>query len=148
MCIRDRQWRVRESAALATADILQGLSWGDIKGFFPTILKCCFRIIDDVKESVRVAGQTLVRSITSLSIRLTDADSTASSDSNEFLSVVFPILIGTGISSSLSDIRAISIGLITRLIKSAGPNVLKDKMQDIVPPLLEYLRYDKYYTSV
>lgn len=143
-----QQWRVRESAALATADILQGLSWGDIKGFFPTILKCCFRIIDDVKESVRVAGQTLVRSITSLSIRLTDADSTASSDSNEFLSVVFPILIGTGISSSLSDIRAISIGLITRLIKSAGPNVLKDKMQDIVPPLLESLRYDKYYTSV
>lgn len=139
-----QQWRVRESAALATADILQGLMWEDIKEFFPNILNCCFRIIDDVKESVRLAGQTLVRSITSLSVRLTDADSTASSDSKEFLSTVFPILIGTGMGSSLSDIRAISIGLITRLIKAAGPDVLKDKIQDIVPPLLESLRYDDY----
>ena len=134
-----QQWRVRESAALAMADVLQGLSWADVRDAFEAILKSCFRVIDDVKESVAVAGQALARSISSLSVRLTDSQSTKSVDSKEFLGVIFPILTGVGIASDVPTIRAFSVDMIAKLTKSARKDAVQDSMQIIVPPLLEAL---------
>ncbi len=134
-----QQWRVRESAALAMADILQGLTWADVQDAFEAILKSCFRVIDDVKESVAVAGQALARAISSLAVRLTDSQSTKSVDSNEFLRVIFPLLTDTGISSDVPIIRAFSVDMIAKLTKAAGKEAVQDSMHIIVPPLLESL---------
>ena len=134
-----QQWRVRESAALAMADILQGLTWADVRGAFEAILRSCFRVIDDVKESVAVAGQALARAISSLAVRLTDSQSTKSVDSNEFLGVIFPLLTDIGISSDVPIIRAFSVDMIAKLTKAAGKEAVQESMHIIVPPLLESL---------
>lgn len=134
-----QQWRVRESAALAMSDILQGTEWADIREMFEAILVCCFRVMDDVKESVALAGQALSRSIMSLSMRLTDIQSTKSKDSKDFLSILFPVLMNQGMNSSVSNIRAFSINMVAKLIKSAGRDTVQDSMELIVPPLLEAL---------
>ena len=134
-----QQWRVRESAALAMADVLQGLAWEDVRDAFEGILKSCFRVIDDVKESVAIAGQALARAISSLAVRLTDTQSTKSVDSNEFLGVVFPLLTNMGIGSDVPVIRAFSIDMIAKLTKSAGKDSVQASMQIVVPPLLEAL---------
>jgi len=134
-----QQWRVRESAALAMSDILQSIDWVDMKDMFETILVCCFRVMDDVKESVALAGQSLSRSIMSLSVRLTDPQSNKSKDSKEFLSVLFPVLMNQGMNSNVSSIKAFSIRMVAKLIKSAGKDTVQDSMELIVPPLLEAL---------
>ena len=134
-----QQWRVRESAALAMADVLQGLAWSDIRDAFEGILKSCFRVIDDVKESVAVAGQSLARAISSLAVRLTDAQSTKSVDSKEFLGVMFPLLTSVGLGSDVPVIRAWCIDMLAKLTKSAGKEAVQESMQVIVPPLLEAL---------
>lgn len=134
-----QQWRVRESAALAMSDILQGVEWIDLKENFETILVCCFRVMDDVKESVALAGQALSRSIMSLSMRFTDPQSNKSIHSKEFLSQLFPVLMKQGIISSVSSIRGYSINMVSKLIKAAGKDTVQDSMEIIVPPLLEAL---------
>ena len=134
-----QQWRVRESAALAMADILQGLTWADVREAFEAILRSCLRVIDDVKESVAVAGQALARAISSLAVRLTDSQSTKSVDSNEFLGVMFPLLTDIGINSDVPIIRAFSVDMIARLTKAAGKDAVQDSMHIIIPPLLESL---------
>jgi len=133
------QWRVRESAALAMSDALQGLVWDDVKSVFDQIVLGCFRIMDDVKESVRLAGQSLSRSIASLSVRLTESGGSKSTDSEEFLSVIFSTLINCGIPSDVSDVRNFSINMIAKLTKSAGKDALLSNITLIVPPLLEAL---------
>lgn len=134
-----QQWRVRESAALATSDILQGIEWVDLRDMFETVLVSCFRVMDDVKESVVIAGQALARSIMSISIRLTDPESTKSKNSKECFAVLFPVLLNQGMTSNVSNIRAFSINMIAKLIKSAKKDTVQDSMEMIVPPLLEAL---------
>ena len=96
-------------------------------------------MIDDVKESVAVAGQALARAISSLAVRLTDSQSTKSVDSNEFLGVMFPLLTDIGINSDVPIIRAFSVDMIARLTKAAGKDAVQDSMHIIIPPLLESL---------
>jgi proteasome component ECM29 len=134
-----QQWRVRESAALAMADILQGLTWPEVKDYFAAIVKSCFRVIDDVKESVAIAGQALARAISSLSVRLVDSESTKSVDSKEFMGVMFSLLTTQGITSEVPVVRAFSIDMIAKLTKSSGREAVQGSMHVVVPPLLEAL---------
>lgn len=44
-----RLWRNREAAALATADLLQGRRWAEVKDSLAEIWAMAFRTLDDIK---------------------------------------------------------------------------------------------------
>ena len=73
-----REWRVRQSAAEALAELF---SSGGAGKTFDTVEKkiaeawtIAFRVADDIKETVRIRGMMFVKSLRSLSLRLTDAN--------------------------------------------------------------------------
>ncbi|EEC68821.1 hypothetical protein OsI_37388 [Oryza sativa Indica Group] len=56
-----RLWRSREASCLALADIIQGRRYGQVSKHLRKIWITTFRAMDDIKETVRNAGDSLCR---------------------------------------------------------------------------------------
>lgn len=58
-----RPWRARQAACLGAADILPGRRWGLLQGTFGELWEVALRVADDIKDSVRVNGERLLRAV-------------------------------------------------------------------------------------
>lgn len=76
-----------------------------------------FRSIDDIKETVRLAGESLCRAVSSLTLRLCDTTLTAEADAKATMAIVLPFLLSKGILSSVGDVRRVSITTVMKLVK-------------------------------
>ncbi|CAK9863286.1 unnamed protein product, partial [Sphagnum jensenii] len=133
-----RLWRSRESACLALADLLQGRRFSEVGKYLERLWIMAFRAIDDIKETVRLAGNSLSKSVSSVSLRLSDTTLTAEADARATLAIVLPFLLTKGILSTVADVRHLSINTIMKLVKGAG-NSVRPQMPDLVGCMLESL---------
>lgn len=133
-----RLWRSREASCLALADIIQGRKFDQVGKHLKKIWLAAFRAMDDIKETVRNAGDKLCRSITSLTIRLCDVSLTEASDARKSMDVVLPFLLAEGILSKVDSIRKASIGVVMKLAKGAGI-AIRPHLSELVCCMLESL---------
>jgi proteasome component ECM29 len=73
--------------------------------------------MDDIKETVRNAGDSLCRAVSSLTIRLCDVSLTNALDAKETMNIVLPYLLSEGILSKVSSVQKASISLVMKLAK-------------------------------
>lgn len=133
-----RLWRSREASCLALADIIQGRKFGQVGKHLKRLWTAAFRAMDDIKETVRNAGDKLCRVVTSLTIRLCDVSLTETSDARHAMDIVIPLLLSEGILSKVDSIRKASIGVVMKLAKGAGVS-LRPHLSDLVCCMLESL---------
>ncbi|PAN41168.1 hypothetical protein PAHAL_8G022100 [Panicum hallii] len=133
-----RLWRSREASCLALADIIQGRRYSQVSKHLRKIWTTAFRAMDDIKETVRNAGDSLCRAVSSLTIRLCDVSLTSTSDANETMNIALPYLLSEGILSKVSSIQKASISLVMKLAKGAGP-ALRPHLAELVCCMLECL---------
>nr|CAB3489010.1 unnamed protein product [Digitaria exilis] len=133
-----RLWRSREASCLALADIIQGRRYSQVAKYLRKIWITAFRAMDDIKETVRNAGDSLCRAVSSLTIRLCDVSLTSTSDANETMNIVLPYLLSEGILSKVSSVQKASISLVMKLAKGAGP-ALRPHLPELVSCMLECL---------
>lgn len=133
-----RLWRSREASCLALADIIQGRRLSQVSKYLRRIWTVTFRAMDDIKETVRKSGDSLCRSVSSLTIRLCDISLTPSSDASETMSIVLPFLLAEGIVSKVSSIQKASIDMVMKLSKGAG-GAIRSHLPDLVSCMLECL---------
>ncbi|KAL0371036.1 UNVERIFIED_CONTAM: Proteasome adapter and scaffold protein ECM29 [Sesamum angustifolium] len=112
-----RLWRSREASCLALADILQGRKFGQVEKHLKRIWIAAFRAMDDIKETVRNAGDRLCRAVASLTGRLCDVSLTPVSEARQAMAIVLPLLLTEGIMSKVENIRKASISMVTKLAK-------------------------------
>uniref|UniRef100_A0A1D1ZQA1 Proteasome component Ecm29 N-terminal domain-containing protein n=1 Tax=Auxenochlorella protothecoides TaxID=3075 RepID=A0A1D1ZQA1_AUXPR len=90
-------WRVRESAALAAAELARGRGWGDLAPRYQPLWNMGLRVLDDVKESVRAAGLALVRTLRGFALRATGTEGGADlTQGATVAAVLLPILLQGG----------------------------------------------------
>ncbi|KAK8595997.1 hypothetical protein V6N13_000661 [Hibiscus sabdariffa] len=133
-----RLWRSREASCLALADIIQGRKFDQVGKHLKKIWVAAFRAMDDIKETVRNAGDKLCRAVTSLTIRLCDVSLTEASNASQSMDIVLPFLLAEGILSKVDSIRKASIGVVMKLAKGAGVAV-RPHLSDLVCCMLESL---------
>ncbi|XP_024047567.1 proteasome-associated protein ECM29 homolog isoform X4 [Citrus clementina] len=133
-----RLWRSREASCLALADIIQGRKFDQVGKHLRRIWTAAFRAMDDIKETVRIAGDKLCRSVTSLTIRLCDVTLTEISDARQSMDIVLPFLLAEGILSKVDSISKASIGVVMNLVKGAGI-AIRPHLSDLVSCMLESL---------
>uniref|UniRef100_A0ACD5YHL8 Uncharacterized protein n=1 Tax=Avena sativa TaxID=4498 RepID=A0ACD5YHL8_AVESA len=133
-----RLWRSREASCLALADIIQGRRYSQVSKHLRKIWTTTFRAMDDIKETVRNAGDSLCRAVSSLTIRLCDVSLTNASDAKETMNIVLPYLLSEGILSKVSSVQKASISLVMKLAKGAG-SALRPHLSELVSCMLECL---------
>ncbi|XP_024006382.1 proteasome-associated protein ECM29 homolog isoform X1 [Eutrema salsugineum] len=133
-----RLWRSREASCLALADIIQGRKFDQVGEHLKRLWIAAFRAMDDIKETVRNAGDKLCRAVTSLTIRICDVTLTELSDARQAMDIVLPLLLSDGIMSKVDSVRKASIGVVMKLAKGAGV-ALRPHLSDLVCCMLESL---------
>lgn len=134
----DPQWRTREASCAALADVLPAREWDDVKEELKDLWDRCFRVLDDIKESVRKSAEGFKKALSTLTLRLCDPSYTNRDHGRIALEIALPHLMSKGLLSSVKEVRAISLSMIQKISKVAS-FLLKPHISDLVPVLLSSL---------
>uniref|UniRef100_A0A915BK96 Proteasome-associated protein ECM29-like protein n=4 Tax=Parascaris TaxID=6254 RepID=A0A915BK96_PARUN len=129
-------WRVRESSCLALSDLLSSNSTSNMHRRFGELFEKLFRVQDDVKESVRLAANRALSSLTKVCIR--ECSSNRGPKATELIGVILPALLEKGMRSVVKANRMFSLKAVMDLSKEAGM-ALRPHLVIVVPCLLESL---------
>lgn len=154
----NKEWRTRQASATALKDLLQSVSLEMYEEKFEEIWSMSFRVMDDIKESVRKEGISLTRSLSTTLTRTADVKSGASTQKAvNVLSKLLPFLLSSkGLLSEADDIKRFALETIMKLCKVGGtsikpfiPNLLDNfigLMSSLEPEAINYLvlNADKY----
>ncbi|KAK7930020.1 hypothetical protein WMY93_006415 [Mugilogobius chulae] len=128
-------WRIRESSCLALNDLIRGRQADDLTDHLAEMWETLFRVLDDIKESVRKAADLTLKTLSKVCIRMCES---SGSGAQKTVSVLLPTLLEKGIVSSVSEVRSLSIQTLVKISKTAGAR-LKPHAARLIPALLEAL---------
>lgn len=133
-----KEWRTRQASCAAIADLVQGREFEKYEKHLHDIWQVAFKVMDDIKGSVREAALSLSMVLTGILVRQVEAG-TSSKHAQAMLKEVLPFLLSTqGIESSAKDVQAFATVTILKLIKSGG-KALRPFIPDLVEQLLGLL---------
>jgi proteasome component ECM29 len=132
--ILGKEWRTRQASCAAIADLLQGREFDKYEKHLQEIWAVAFKVLDDIKGSVRLAALSLSMVLTNILVRQVEAG-TSSKHAQTMLKDVLPFLLsGQGMESSAKEVRQFATVTVLKLIKSGGKVLLP-----FVPELVEQL---------
>ncbi|KAM9313856.1 proteasome adapter and scaffold protein ECM29 [Pholidichthys leucotaenia] len=128
-------WRVRESSCLALNDLIRGRQADDLIDHLAEMWETLFRVLDDIKESVRKAADLTLKTLSKVCTRMCES---SGSSAQRTVAVILPCLLEKGIVSNVSEVRSLSIQTLVKISKTAGAR-LKPHAARLIPALLEAL---------
>jgi len=132
--ILGKEWRTRQASCAAIADLVQGREFDKYEKHLQEIWHVAFKVLDDIKGSVRKAALSLSMVLTNILVRQVEAG-TSSKHAQTMLKEVLPFLLsGQGMESSAEEVRNFATITVLKLIKSGGKALLP-----FVPELVEQL---------
>ncbi|XP_019760174.1 proteasome adapter and scaffold protein ECM29 [Dendroctonus ponderosae] len=135
--INSAQYRVRQSCCLALQDVLKGSAHRtihDAVDYMDELWSKLFRVMDDHHEATRISANKTARVLSKLCIRGTD--SKQGKAGVKMMEAILPILLNTGITHTVSEIRIVSLQTVSELVNSAGDQI-KPFLPKLIPALLQ-----------
>lgn len=130
----NKEWRVREASSSALLYLVQTYPLANFEGKVEELWTVTFRLMDDIKDTVRTSGTQLARSLSKLLIKSLNS-SQGKSDGNrsqKLLDVILPFLLGTkGLNSDAEEVRSFAIKTLLELIKES-----KESLKPYIPTLV------------
>ncbi|TRY64723.1 hypothetical protein DNTS_030150 [Danionella cerebrum] len=133
--LTSNMWRVRESSCLALNDLIRGRQADEIIDRLSEIWETLFRVLDDIKESVRKAADLTLKTLSKVCVRMCESTGTTS---QRTVAVLLPTLLDKGIVSNVTEVRTLSVQTLVKISKTAGSR-LKPHAPRLIPALLEAL---------
>jgi proteasome component ECM29 len=138
--ILGKEWRVRQACCAAIADLVQGRSLEKYEDYLERIWTQCFRVLDDIKESVRAAAGSLARTLTGVLTRALEADHSSTKNASAMLKHVLPFLLSpSGMESSAQDVQMFSVHTLLEIIKKANGATIRPFIPELVERLIGLL---------
>ena len=133
--VSGRDWRAREASCAAITDLVQGREVEKLEKYLDEIWNVAFKVLDDVKESVRVAAMKLCRNLTSMLIRNLEVGQGTTKRAATMLNHAMPFLLQQMHSGAGKEVQ--QFGTITMLdvVKKSPARAL----QPFAPEILETL---------
>ncbi|OAX83467.1 hypothetical protein ACJ72_02169 [Emergomyces africanus] len=129
-----REWRVRQASCAAIADLVQGRPVEKYDKYLSDILTKAFKVLDDIKATVRQAALRLCQVLTNIVIRALEAGDSDSKRAKVMLNHIIPFLLShEGMESSAEDVQGYAITTLTKIIKKSPGKTLRP----FVPQILE-----------
>ncbi|KAK6507082.1 proteasome component M29, variant 2 [Arthrobotrys musiformis] len=138
--IVDREWRTREASCGAIADLIQGRQPSQYEKHLQNIWSMSFKVLDDIKASVREAAMKLCRTLTkSLIHTVSDEHNTSPKNAKKALDNIMPFLMGpNGLENQAEDAQMLALKTLLDLVKKCG-RVLRPYVPDMIDQFLNLL---------
>uniref|UniRef100_A0A671RM86 Proteasome-associated protein ECM29 homolog n=1 Tax=Sinocyclocheilus anshuiensis TaxID=1608454 RepID=A0A671RM86_9TELE len=133
--LTSNMWRVRESSCLALNDLIRGRQADEIIDRLSEIWETLFRVLDDIKESVRKVADLTLKTLSKVCVRMCESTGVTA---QRTVAVLLPTLLDKGIVSNVTEVRTLSIQTLVKISKTAGSR-LKPHAPRLIPALLEAL---------
>jgi len=134
----DRMWRTRESSCSALADLLHGRKISQLEKYLEDLWNMTFRVLDDVKESVRVAAFSACKVLTKITVSNCDPSVVSPENGKKTMEIIIPFLLKKGLPSPAEEVRLFALNTVFKLCKTSGV-LLKPHITNIISILLESL---------
>lgn len=130
-----KEWRAREASCAAISDLVQGRDLDLFEKYLDEIWKVSFKVLDDVKETVRLAAMKLCRTLTSMLIRNLEIGDGNTKRSTTMLNHAMPFLIQQMEGGAGQDVQQYAIVTLLEVVKKSPSKAL----QPFAPSVLETL---------
>ncbi|EFQ87325.1 hypothetical protein CFE70_008273 [Pyrenophora teres f. teres 0-1] len=138
--ILTKEWRVRQASCAAIADLVQGRSIDKYEKYLDAIWGKTFKVLDDIKETVRVAAASLARVLTGILTRSLEAGDASNKSATIQLERVIPFLFSqSGLESSAEEVRLFSVHTLLQIVKKSNAKTLNPHVPELVERLLGLL---------
>ncbi|CEN61536.1 hypothetical protein ASPCAL08190 [Aspergillus calidoustus] len=129
-----REWRVRQASCAAISDLIQGRQPDVYAKYVDEIFTKAFKLVDDIKETVRLSALKLCQTITGSVIRTLEASNSDSKRVKAMLESTIPFLLSDkGMESSVKEVQAFALDALIQMIKKGSGS----SMRPFVPSILE-----------
>lgn len=129
-----KEWRVRQASCSAITDLIQSRPIENYDKYLNEILTKTFKVIDDIKESVRSAATRLGHALSGVVIRTLERGNAQTKRANLMLRHLVPFLLSQdGMESGSEEVRTFSISTLKDIIKKSTGEILRP----FVPQILE-----------
>ena len=137
--ITGRLWRNRESSCRALSEVLQGRTWPQLRDVLRRMWSLAFRVADDIKESVRVAGVQLLKTLKRVTLRFADPHVTSSDIASEVVGQMLPVLLEVVHQPKVPENVAAAFLTLKSIATSCPQPLLRPHLPLLIPTLLEGL---------
>jgi proteasome component ECM29 len=134
-----REWRVRQASCAAVADLIQGRRPEKFAQYLDEIYGKAFKLLDDIKESVRTAALKLCQTITNSVIRTLETSGTEKRAATLLKSAIPFLLSDKGLDASAEEVQGYAIGAIISIIKKSPGSLLRPYVPNMLEKFLSAL---------
>ncbi|KAI3144444.1 hypothetical protein CBS147325_5204 [Penicillium roqueforti] len=134
-----REWRVRQASCAAVADLIQGRRPEKYAQYLDEIYSKAFKLLDDIKESVRTAALKLCQTITNSVIRTLETSGTEKRAGTLLQSAIPFLLSDKGLDSSVEEVQGYAIGALVSIIKKSPGSLLRPYVPNMLEKFLSAL---------
>ncbi|KAJ4344658.1 proteasome component M29 [Didymosphaeria variabile] len=121
-------------------NLVQGRNIDKYEKYLGDIWDKCFKVLDDIKESVRAAAASLARVLTGILTRSLEAGDSSIKTADAMLSRVLPFLFsGSGLESSAEEVRMFAVHTLVQIVKKSNAKTLNPHVPELVERLLGLL---------
>ncbi|KAF7846588.1 hypothetical protein BT93_L4069 [Corymbia citriodora subsp. variegata] len=130
-----KDWRTREASCAAIADLVQGRDVSKYEKYLDEIWNVAFKVLDDVKETVRKAATMLCRTLTNILITNLEVGAGTTKRAVTMLEHAMPFLLQQISSGSAKETQMNAIVTLLQITDKSPPRTLRS----FAPIMLETL---------
>ncbi|KIX07081.1 uncharacterized protein Z518_05058 [Rhinocladiella mackenziei CBS 650.93] len=123
--VSGKEWRAREASCAAISDLVQGRDIDMFEKYLDEIWNVAFKVLDDVKESVRIAAMKLCRTLTSMLIRNLEGGKGDGKRAATMLNHAMPFLLRQMDSGGAKEVQQYAIVTLLDVVKKSPPKSLR-----------------------
>lgn len=137
--VSGREWRGREASCSAISELIQGGDVALFEKYLDETWKVAFKVLDDVKESVRAAAMKLCRTLTKMLIRNLEVGDGLTARAKVMLGHAIPFLIQQMEGGAGKEVQQYAIVTLLDIVKKAPPRSLKSYAPTLLSTLITSL---------
>ncbi|KAI9655639.1 MAG: proteasome component M29 [Alyxoria varia] len=138
--VSGKDWRARQSSCAALADLIQERKLYQLKDHVQRMWSLCYKVLDDIKESVRAAALALAKTLESMLLRNLETKGGNAITIESILGQILDILLSTsGLESRAEENQAISLHTLLEIVKKGNANTLRPFIPHLIERLLGLL---------
>lgn len=114
-----KDWRAREASCAAIIDLLQGREIDKYEKYLDDVWKVAFKVLDDVKETVRAAAMKLCRTLTHMLIQNLEVGVGTTKRAKIMLNHAIPFLLERMEGGSAKEVQQYAVVTLLEVVKKA-----------------------------